>query len=193
MIDFDKYTDLQLLQHLASERAQFTQADTDAMLSIIDVLQRRGVYPAAMSREDVLKRVEGYGPSWHKFAGALECPHCKADLRSPEGPPFKREIVIKDRNDWYVDTVCPDCRKSVVQTTNFFLDKRREYVGKLRRNLAAIVDGQTAEGRCEECGEPVTAYFDDVELTWLTSDHRRPDVHELGDGRECPGGKAVIL
>ena len=42
------------------------------------------------------------------------CPHCHTDLRSPDGPPYKREIGIEIPSiyDGVLYYECPSCRKA---------------------------------------------------------------------------------
>ena len=126
MVDFANFSDDELLLALKEEREKFTKSDKDIMLAMVEALVERGVYqdtPQTLRyKEDAeaedakeyqlknrfLRMVEGWGEDWHKYREPLNCPHCDADLRSEEGPPFKREIGIYmyDRTAYYK---CPDC------------------------------------------------------------------------------------
>jgi hypothetical protein len=84
---------------------------------LVLIAQELGIYPAKTvdgNPNSVLTMVKGWGARWTQFRGHLECPHCYVDLRSPIGPPFKREIGIYDEDrDCTVDFRCPDCEKSI--------------------------------------------------------------------------------
>lgn len=103
-----------LLDQLDEERRKYTKADRQVMEDMIGELVIRGVYPAKPRApgNTLLGMVHGYGARWIEFRGPLACPHCKADLRSPSGPPFKREIGIYDEGrDYTTHFECPDCRQ----------------------------------------------------------------------------------
>jgi hypothetical protein len=107
-----------LLKALKEERELFTKSDVDLMLHYIDILISRGEYPETTPYIEAghthLSLVEGWGVDWYIFKGILECPHCKADLRSPSGPPFKREIYVKDGRGMAPSYLqCPDCNKKI--------------------------------------------------------------------------------
>lgn len=85
---------------------------------MIDELIRRGIYPKETiegNHNTVYEMVDGWGARWYLWRGALECPHCKADLRDQRtGPPFKREIGMYDRGlDRTTHFACPDCKKKL--------------------------------------------------------------------------------
>jgi hypothetical protein len=109
-----------LLEALDEERGKFTRSDRDLMQCYIDELVLRGAYPKTTPFIEAgnthLTLVEGWGVYWNLFNGLLECPHCKTDLRSPSGPPFKREVYVKDlRGDTPFYLECPDCSKKIAE------------------------------------------------------------------------------
>lgn len=122
---FDHLSDDQLLDALDEEWQKFDRSDPNVMRDMIGVLILRGVYPKEHFRIEsdhpvhprkmgtsAEAMVNGYGARWHIFRGPLECPRCGADLRSPEGPPFKREIGMYDQGlDRTTHFVCPDCKE----------------------------------------------------------------------------------
>jgi hypothetical protein len=110
---FETLTNDGLLDALDAERRKFTTSDKAVMRSMIAELIVRSVYPKE-TREGNPNTVEqmvlGWGARWFEWKGQMECPHCKADLRAPVGPPFKREIGVCDRGrDVTLYYKCPDC------------------------------------------------------------------------------------
>lgn len=104
--------EVMLLDQLKEERDKYTDSNKELMQELCDKLVRLGTYPATSAwGYTPLQMVEGYGVEWHIYKGHLECPHCKADLRDPKGPPGKREIGIYDRDrDSTTHFICPDCK-----------------------------------------------------------------------------------
>lgn len=84
---------------------------------LVGLAQDLGVYPRETmtgNPNSVQSMVRGWGADWMTFRGPLECPHCGVDLRSPIGPPFKREIGHYDESrDCTTHFVCPDCEKRI--------------------------------------------------------------------------------
>lgn len=112
-----------LLNQLKAERGKFTNSDEKVMQELIDELVTLGVYPKEPTKAmkdcgySILKMVNCWGVDWFEYKEPFECPTCKADLRSVEGPPFKREIGMSDWElDSVVDFVCPDCYRSILDT-----------------------------------------------------------------------------
>ena len=55
-----------------------------------------------------------FGINWCEYSNPKTCPNCCEDLRSEDGPPFKKEIAIIDYEmDMIVDEVCPSCKHSI--------------------------------------------------------------------------------
>lgn len=119
---FDELNDEQLLDKLDHERLPpwkpgqpYKEPDDQLIRALVDELIARKVYPAETvegNPNSVYSMVSGYGARWFIWRGPLECNHCKADLRAPEGPPFKREIGMYDQGlDRTTHFVCPDCKK----------------------------------------------------------------------------------
>ena len=103
-----------LLLLVAEERGKFTQSNPNFLKFMVNYLIELKVYPTEWNGKpiNVHERVSGWGANWHEWSGILNCPHCNADLRNPNGPPFKREIGIYDRmTDRTVAYRCPDCSK----------------------------------------------------------------------------------
>ena len=109
-------TDNELLEVVEKERNKFSEADDNLLKGYVDELVKRGVYPQTPmmleNEYDAFHMMEGWGAYWHQFRGLLNCPHCQADLRSPSGPPFKRELGFEDPilYDGVAYEVCPDCK-----------------------------------------------------------------------------------
>jgi glutaredoxin len=114
-----KKTSQEILNDLENERSKFTNSNTDLMQKLVDELVANGEYPIKTPTMEKygyshLKMVQCWGSKWHIFEEPLECPHCKADLRSLNGPPFKREIGIYSRDqDRTIRYDCPDCHKTI--------------------------------------------------------------------------------
>jgi hypothetical protein len=108
-------TDAQLLEALKKERAKFTQSDDALVKAMVDQLIERGVYPKETvegNPSTVYQMVEGWGAYWHKWDEPLSCKFCNADLRDVRtGPPFKREIIICNRQHQRTGVQCPDCKR----------------------------------------------------------------------------------
>ena len=109
-----------LLKELEAERGKITDYDEKVMQRLIDELVALGVYPKEPTKAmkelgySLLTMVKYWGSEWYKYSEPLECPNCKVDLRSTEGPPFKREISMSDWEiDREVDLICPDCYRSI--------------------------------------------------------------------------------
>lgn len=110
-----------LLNKLNQERSKFTESDKDKMQKMIDILVAERVYPSeptpAMKKHgySLLTMVESWGVDWYKYDGAMTCPSCFALLIDEKnGPPFKKEIGIYSiEEDRTIDTVCPECYKSI--------------------------------------------------------------------------------
>lgn len=110
---------INFLKHLKAEREKFTESDEKLMRVMVDRLVEAGIYPP-LSAEltgprcnlTPLKMVEGWGADWHIYRSPLNCPHCNADLRDPQGPPFKLEIGIEIRGlyDGVAYYQCPECK-----------------------------------------------------------------------------------
>lgn len=107
----------ELLDALQDEREEYTKANENVMQAYIDALIECGEYPKSVtgSRSTHLSMVKGYGVTWHRYSGPLECLHCRTDLKDHvNGPPFKREIGIYstalDRTTGYK---CPDCDQMI--------------------------------------------------------------------------------
>ena len=114
---FDHLDNDALLDALDAERGKFTDADHDVMRDLIGELILRGVYPAKLpvgNPNTIEGMVDGWGARWFMWRGPFECPHCRTDLRSPIGPPFKREVGLYDQGrDRTVGFKCPDCGKAL--------------------------------------------------------------------------------
>jgi len=111
-MNYSTEKEAKLLLSLATEREKFARANRDLMTTMCDQLVEHEVYPkeSKLGRSP-LEMVENYGIDWHLYREPHFCPHCNADLRSKNGPPYKREIgvVENDRLRYYT---CPDCGKS---------------------------------------------------------------------------------
>jgi hypothetical protein len=102
----------EILEELSCERSKFTKSNEDKMRELVNLLIERGVYPAKSGiGYDAFKMMNSWGVDWYIYRGIQNCPACDTDLCDREnGPPFKREIGIYDRNkDRTVSWKCPDC------------------------------------------------------------------------------------
>lgn len=105
-------------------KIDWSQAASDArkaeLVRLVAEAQELGIYPRETvpgNPNSVLTMVECYGARWFEWCGPLNCPHCKADLRSLDtGPPYKREIGMYDRDrDRTSHFVCPDCQGVILR------------------------------------------------------------------------------
>ena len=110
--DFVEY----FLDELDKERNKFTESDKNIMQVMVDLLVAAKIYPTLSDRYKAAGLTPlsmlNYGTRWHQYRGLTNCPHCNADLRDPDGPPFKREIgiEIQDLYDGIAFYRCPDCQ-----------------------------------------------------------------------------------
>ena len=108
-------TDEELLTLLEEERDKFGKADKEYMQALVDELVKRSVYKRTKTMKEYnysfMSMVESWGARWHEWRKPHYCPNCGIDLRSDNGPPFKREIGVysieRDRTEKYR---CPDCK-----------------------------------------------------------------------------------
>ena len=102
----------EILEELSRERSKFTKSDEDKMRELVNLLIERGIYPTKSEiGYDAFKMMSSWGVDWYIYTGIQNCPECNSDLCNREnGPPFKREISIYDRDkDRTVAYRCPDC------------------------------------------------------------------------------------
>ena len=99
------------LAELKEEREKFTKSDKNKMRLMVEALIIAGVYPAvSLSGNTAHVMVDGWGAYWHIWTGPFECHVCKTDLRDYKaGPPFKREICMKERGSRHQHLECPEC------------------------------------------------------------------------------------
>ena len=68
-----------------------------------------------------------FGIDWCEYSSPTMCPNCCEDLKSKDGPPFKKEIaIINYESEIVVDVVCPACKCSIL-TNKEYKDEDLEF------------------------------------------------------------------
>ena len=74
-----------------------------------------------------------FGINWIEYSMPKICPNCCEDLRSEDGPPFKKEIAIIDYEmNMIVDEVCPSCKHSI-KTGREYSEEELEHTNYFNR------------------------------------------------------------
>ena len=79
------------------------------------------------TKKTVSDMVREFGVDWCEYPTPTMCPNCCEDLRSEDGPPFKKEIAIVNYElGIIVDFVCPTCYFST-ETGKEYSDEEMKY------------------------------------------------------------------